>query len=48
MYLGKSFEVILKEHEINPIYYDDTMNDVYTHFLEKDYGGRVRILVILM
>ena len=43
MYLGKFFEVILKEHEINPIDYDKTMGD-----LEKSYGGRVRILVILM
>ena len=38
MYLGKSFTTILKEHEIDPIDYNDTMSDVYTHFLVKGYG----------
>ena len=45
MYLGKSFKAILKEHEIDLIDYDDIMSDVYTHFLAKCYGDRVRILV---
>ena len=38
MYLGKPFEAILKDHDINPIDYNDTMSDVYTHFLVKGYG----------
>ena len=28
MYLGKSFEAMLKEHEINPIDYDKIMSNV--------------------
>ena len=35
MYLGNSFGVILKEHDIDPICYDDTTSDVYTHFFGK-------------
>ena len=31
MYLGMSFEVILKEYEIDPIYYDKAMSDVDAH-----------------
>ena len=27
MYLGESFEVILEEHEINPIDYDEVMSN---------------------
>ena len=47
MYLGESIE-ILEEHKIDPIDYNDTMSDVYTHLLAKGYGGRVRILMILI
>ena len=32
MQLGESFEVILKEHEIDPTYYDEVMSDVDAHF----------------
>ena len=32
MYLGKSFEAILKEHEIDPINYNEAMSDVNAHF----------------
>ena len=35
MYLGKSFEVILKEHEIDPIDYDKVISDVDAHFWQK-------------
>ena len=31
IYLGKSFEAILKEHEIDPIDYDKAMSDVDAH-----------------
>ena len=31
MYLGKSFEAILKEHEIDPIDYSKTMSDMDAH-----------------
>ena len=35
MYLGKSFEAILKEHEINHIDYDKTMTNVDAHLWKK-------------
>ena len=35
MYLGKSFEVILKEHDINPIDYDKAMSNVDAHLQQK-------------
>ena len=35
MYLGKSFEVILKEHEIDPIDYDKVISDVDAHLWQK-------------
>ena len=35
MYLGESFEAILEEHEIDPIYYDEAMSDVDAHFWKK-------------
>ena len=35
MYLGKSLEAILKEHEINPIDYDKTMTNVDAHLWKK-------------
>ena len=35
MYLGKSFEAIIKEHEIDPIDYDKAMSDVDAHFWQK-------------
>ena len=31
MYLGKSFTTILKEHEIDPIDYNEAMSDVDAH-----------------
>ena len=31
MYLGKSFEAIIKEHEIDPIDYDKAISDVDAH-----------------
>ena len=31
MYLGKSFEAVLKEHDIDPIDYDKVMSDVDAH-----------------
>ena len=43
MYLGESFEAILKEQEINPTYYNEAMSDIDAHFLAKVYGSRVRI-----
>ena len=35
MYLGKSFEAILKEHEIDPIDYDEAMSNVDVYLWEK-------------
>ena len=35
MYLGKSFEAILKEHEIDPIDYNEAMIDVNSHLWQK-------------
>ena len=35
MYLGKSFETILKEHEIDLINYNKAMSDVDAHFWQK-------------
>ena len=35
MYLGKSFEAILKEHEIDLIDYDEAMSDVDAHLWQK-------------
>ena len=35
MYLGKSFEAILKEHEIDLINYDKAMSDVDAHRWKK-------------
>ena len=48
IYLEKSFKAILKEHEIDPIDFNKIMSDVDAHLWQKNYGGRVRILVILM
>ena len=31
MYLGESSEAILKEHEIDPIHYDEAMREVDAH-----------------
>ncbi|KAL6329571.1 hypothetical protein AAG906_022148 [Vitis piasezkii] len=42
MYLGESFEAILKEHEINPTYYNEAMSDIDAHFLAKVYGSRIK------
>ena len=42
MYLGKSFNVILKEHEIDPIDYDKAMSDLDAHIWKKNYGSRVK------
>ena len=35
MYLGKSFKAILKEHEINPIDYDEAISDVDAHLWQN-------------
>ena len=35
VYLGKSFETILKEHEIDLINYNKAMSDVDAHFWQK-------------
>ena len=35
MYWGESFKVILKEHEINPIDYDEAISDVDAHLWKK-------------
>ena len=35
MYLGKSFEAILKEHEIDLINYDKAMSDVDAYCWKK-------------
>ena len=35
MYLGKSFEDILKEHEIDPIDCDEAMSNVDAYLWEK-------------
>ena len=35
MCLGESFEVILEEHEIDPIDYDETIRDVDAHLWQK-------------
>ena len=44
MYLGNSFEAILKEHEINPIGYDEAMSDVDAHFWQKDMEAELESL----
>ena len=31
MYLGESFKAILEEHDINPIDYNEGMNDMDAH-----------------
>ena len=31
MFIGKSFETILKEYEIDPIDYNKSMSDVHAH-----------------
>ena len=35
MYLGKSFEVIIEEHEIDTIDYDEAMSDVDAHLCKR-------------
>ena len=35
MYLRESFKAILKEHEIDPIDYDEAMSDLDALFLKK-------------
>ena len=35
MYLGESFEAILKEHEIDTIDYDEAMSDVDAHLCKR-------------
>ena len=35
MYLGKSFEAIIKEHEIDPIECDEAMSEVDAHLWKK-------------
>ena len=35
MYLGKSFKAILKEHEIDPIDYDEVKSDVDAQLWQK-------------
>ena len=35
MCLGESVEVILEEHEIDPIDYDETIRDVDAHLWQK-------------
>ena len=35
IYVGKSFEAILKEHEIDLIDYDEAMSDVDAHLWQK-------------
>ena len=35
MYWGESFKAILKEHEINPIDYDEAIGDVDAHLWKK-------------
>ena len=35
MQLGESFKAILKEHEIDPIDYDEAMSDVNAHLWKK-------------
>ena len=35
MYLGEFFETIQEEHEIDPIDYDETMNDMDPHLRQR-------------
>ena len=44
MYLGKSFEAILKEHEINLIDYDKVMSDVDAHLWKKTMKAELESL----
>ena len=44
MCLGKSFKVILKEHEIDPIEYDKAMSDVDAHFWQKTMEAELESL----
>ena len=43
-YLGKSFEAILKEHEIDPIDYDKAMSDVDAHLWKKAMEAKLESL----
>ena len=44
MYLGKSFEAILKEHEIDPIDYDKGVSDVDARLWQKTIEANVESL----
>ena len=44
MYLGKSFEAILKEHKIDPIVYDEAMSDVDAHLWQKAIEAKLESL----
>ncbi|KAL6346165.1 hypothetical protein AAG906_027899 [Vitis piasezkii] len=35
MYLGESFKAILKEHDIDPTYYDEAMSNMDAHLWQK-------------
>ena len=46
MYLGESFEVILEEYDIDPIYYDDkTDRCKLVHKRNNGVNGKVEIYV---
>ena len=44
IYLGESFEVIPKENEIDPTYYDEECYGCTS--LEKGYGVKVRMCIL--
>ena len=44
MYLGKSFEAIIKEHEIDPIDYDKAISDVDAHLWQKSMEVELEFL----
>ncbi|RVW12624.1 Retrovirus-related Pol polyprotein from transposon TNT 1-94 [Vitis vinifera] len=45
MQLGESFKAILKEHEIDPIDYDEAMSDVNAHLWKKAMEAEHGILL---
>ena len=44
MFLSESFEIILEEHEINPIDYDEAISYMDAHILQRDLEAKLEYL----
>ena len=44
MYLGEFFEAIQEEHEIDPIDYDETMNDMDPHLRQRSMKAELEFV----